>query len=106
MYPKPKRKKQKSTHITNPRLDYDEICEICGKQAHCTHELKGGSMRNKSIQYGFQMKLCTTCHRNYHEKYTKEQKNHLRYKKQLEIMKERDWTLINWMAIFKESWLR
>ena len=86
-FAKPKYKKQKSKHISNPRITEHIECEICGiNSATETHELRGGSYRNNSIAIGFQLKLCKTCHDNWHLHYSKEHKNVIRAIKQRELL--------------------
>ena len=102
-YPKNKKKKG---HITNPRPPEGTICDICqNKQATETHELSGGSNRNNSIKYGFQMFLCNECHRNWHELYTKEKKNAIRAEYQRHVMGKHGMDLMAWRIVFGKSFL-
>ena len=103
MFEKPKRSK-KSKHISNERLE-DGNCEICGKYASLdNHELLGGGYRNNSIKYGFQMGLCRTCHRKWHDSMCKEEKDRYRRDKQIEIMDRLGMTRDEWIKVLKKDW--
>lgn len=103
MYEKPKKKKKRSNHITNPKITEPTICELCHKQwATQTHEVFGGNNRNKSIHYGAQLKVCLWCHDNWHQ-YRFAVLPHKQWW-QNHIMNEEDWDLDRWRKEFGKNW--
>lgn len=55
----------KYRHISNPRPTENDLCIVCGYPFAETHEVFFGNayLRNKSIEYGCQEKLCVFHHR-------------------------------------------
>jgi hypothetical protein len=66
MYPKTQKKhRNKHRHISNPKPTKNDICIICGRSYAETHEVYFGdsALRNNSIKYKAQEKLCYMHHR-------------------------------------------
>lgn len=106
IFEKPKYKKQKSKHITNQKLERGIICELCfNHEATETHEVFSGSNRNNSIKYGCQMKLCKTCHDNWHTKLTKDEKSTIKGTEQRRTMNQHNLTIHDFIKIFGRSWI-
>lgn len=104
-YPKPTKKK-KSRHISNERITDIIPCEVCGvRNATETHELKGGGWRNTSIQYGFQLKLCSKCHKDWELEFSKEKKRTYRANKQLKVMENHNLTVTQFINILDTNYL-
>lgn len=100
LYPKTTKKKR-SKHISNTALKEYAICEVCGKnQATETHEIFNGSLRNKSIQYEAQVKICRTCHDSAIIKLL------LKQIWQYELMKKHSWSMKDWREIFGKSYIK
>ena len=63
--PKPKRGK-KIKKVNGYKNKWKRVCVFCGTNGAERHEVYGGSNRQISIDYGFQIDLCSECHRNMH----------------------------------------
>lgn len=65
-FPKPKTTKTKK--LENGWKDKpNRICWYCGARNAERHEIYNGPYRQTSIQMGFQVDVCSTCHRRLHE---------------------------------------
>lgn len=62
MIPKPKYKKQRKAK-NNPVPTDQDLCRICGKPYAELHEVFYGKDRQKSIEWGMQIRLCDEHHR-------------------------------------------
>lgn len=95
LYAKPLKHKQKSRHKSNEHTEYDDMCEICRRQATETHEWFNGSDRKFAIDNKAQSKLCNSCH---HKFTVGSKKLWLPYqrKHQLRIMYEKGWNEDQW----------
>jgi len=107
IFPKPKHRKQRSQHKSNPMLDGSELCEICHiATAVETHELRSGKgYRLICQELSFQLKLCKTCHDNWHLRMTKVEKKPYRAMKQKEIIERTAVSKAEWIERLGESWL-
>lgn len=65
LFPKPKRKKRK--RLMNGYKDKAErVCKYCGRPYAERHELFYGPLRQTSIEFGFQIDVCSDHHRWLH----------------------------------------
>jgi ribosome-binding protein aMBF1 (putative translation factor) len=103
IFEKPKKKRKRTKHIPNKRITENIPCEICGKQrATSTHEVFNGRVnRNKSIEYGAQMKLCEICHRAWHD--AKIDTKPYKQQHQKRIMKQEGWSMEKWIQEFGKN---
>lgn len=62
-YPKPKNKKQRKAK-NNPVPTDQDRCMICNQPYAELHEIFYGPLRQKSIKYKLQVRLCDKHHRN------------------------------------------
>lgn len=60
----PKKAVKKYKARGNPRPMANNFCIICGKPYAELHEVFGGKNRQKSIEWGMQIRLCAYHHRN------------------------------------------
>ncbi len=65
--PKPVDKKKKKK-VNGWKDKKNRICAICGEPYAERHELFGGANRQTSIELGFQVDLCRSCHRAFHQR--------------------------------------
>lgn len=62
LFPKPKSKRRVPRTKSNPMVDINDVCEICGRPYAHLHEIFFGPNRQKSILYRLQIRLCQECH--------------------------------------------
>ena len=113
-YPKPvSRKKQK---LYNGYKDKpDRVCRYCGQQGADRHEVFGGSNRQTSIRYGFQIDVCGKHHQELHENATpwaQEENRRLRRYYEVKYIKDRmaegmtdRQALISWMQLIGKNYV-
>ena len=81
------KKHNKNRHKANKRITEYIKCEVCGKlPAVETHEIWGGSSRNKCMENKWQVKICRTCHNDSNIK------KNLKIEWQAKLMKWFDWS--------------
>ena len=101
-YPKPKVRKKRAKN--NPVPTIHDSCRYHGTPYAQTHEVYGGAGRRQlSIQYGLQVKLCDSCHREvtYNPKGQKAMELKTEYQKKFEQNHTRD----EFIRIFGKSYL-
>ena len=107
-YPKPKKHRQKSKHVTNTyEIDAAEECYLCLNQACVSHEVFfGQGRRYKSIQYGLQVFLCAKCHKYLHDHKDGKVNTKLSREFQLKAMAENNWTIDDFRKEFNCNYVK
>lgn len=103
-YPKPKRRKgNKNRHISNERITEYIPCNICKAPAVETHEIYYGDsyLRNTSMKYKAQIKVCKKCHTDIHAGKHQQLKQEFQYR----LMEKHDFTEEEFRRIFYKNYL-
>lgn len=64
--PKPGNKKKKKK-VNGWKHKAERMCYYCGTYGAERHEVYGGANRQNSIDFGFQVDLCPSCHMAWHD---------------------------------------
>lgn len=80
-------------------------CYICGREATDRHHIFNGAMRNKSEEYGAVVNLCRECHNAVHNDGNQTLNRNLKAHWQRQLMIDNDWTVEEFIQVFKKSYL-